>query len=107
MTSWLTTCLHIFFVVDRIEPPYAIVEWTETATFSEIRQEHFPTPPKEGTMWVVHFLPNKQKSTDNSKRPNQDLATSIKPGSANEDVRYELQISSTFDCDSKPFGHIR
>ena len=102
MTDWLNICLHAFFVVDRVEPPYAIVEWSETALFSEIPQNQFPILPTEGSTWVVHFLPHEKGTKDRSAWTNQRLTDSVKADLEHADVNYKIQSSSIFDFHSKP-----
>ena len=98
MTDWLTICLHAVFVVDRIEPPYAIVEWAETATFSAIPQNQFPALPKEGTTWVLHFVPN---DGEQKERPQQKVNASIKSDARHKDLNYDIQISSIIGFHAK------
>ena len=57
---WLAPCTHLIFVVDRIEPPYAIVEWSHSATFEEVPQSRFPRVPNEGQVWTIHIAKNPQ-----------------------------------------------
>ena len=50
----LSLCLHLAFVIDRIEPPWAIAEWNHMPTFGDVALYRFPTRPKEGSRWIVH-----------------------------------------------------
>lgn len=50
----LSLCLHLAFVIDRIEPPWAIAEWNHMPTFGDVALDRFPTPPKEGSRWIIH-----------------------------------------------------
>ena len=101
MTDWLAICLHAVFVVDRVEPPYAIVEWAETANFSEIPQNQFPVLPKEGTTWVLHFVPNDGEQKERSELPQQNVTVSIKANSRHKDLNYDIQISSIIGFHAK------
>ena len=51
---WLIPCAHTVFIVDRIEPPYVIIEWAHSATFAEVPESTFPSKPREGQFWTVH-----------------------------------------------------
>lgn len=53
--SCLSLCIHLSFVVDRIEPPWAIAEWEHVPTLGDIHIHRFPTRPREGSKWVVHI----------------------------------------------------
>ena len=55
---WLASCVYLVFVVDRIEPPYAVIEWSHSATFEQIPQNQFPSLPHEGQMWAFHSRNN-------------------------------------------------
>ena len=48
-------CVHFIVVVDRIEAPWAVVEWQETHMISDIALHRFTHRPREGTAWRVHF----------------------------------------------------
>ena len=48
-------CVHFTVVVDRIEEPWAVVEWRETLETSDIALHRFSQRPEEGSAWCVHF----------------------------------------------------
>ena len=101
MTEWLTTCLHVFFVIDRVEPPYVIVEWTETALISEIPQEYFPNPPREGTAWVVHLFPDGDEKTRTPTWISTKEQAPERPDIEGDRMRYRVRISSRVDAHLK------
>ena len=69
-SHWLGLCVHFVFVIDRIEPPYAIIEWSHSATFEEIPQHHFPSMPHEGQVWTFYSTNNPTlDETFDTKRP--------------------------------------
>ncbi len=51
----LLSCLHLVFIVDRVEPPWAIVEWWGTTSTSDVSTALFPARPEEGDLWVIHL----------------------------------------------------
>jgi len=48
-------CVHFTVVVDRIEDPWAVVEWRETQSISDIALHRFTQRPTEGSEWRVHI----------------------------------------------------
>ena len=48
-------CIHLTVVVDRVEKPWAVVEWQETAAISDIPLSLFTGDPAEGSKWRVHL----------------------------------------------------
>ena len=48
-------CMHLTIVVDRLEKRWAVVEWQEMVTFSDVPLSVFPVEPVEGSKWRVHF----------------------------------------------------
>jgi len=47
--------MHLTVVVDRVEKPWAVVEWQETAAISDIPLSLFTGDPAEGSTWRVHL----------------------------------------------------
>gem|GEM_PF-3472702 len=46
-------CVQIAFTVDRIEPPWAIVEWSPMGSISDVHISDFPSLPREGSHWIL------------------------------------------------------
>ena len=56
MTSGtIALCVQIAFTVDRIEPPWAIVEWSPTETTSDVHLSRFDSRPSEGSHWILRM----------------------------------------------------
>ena len=99
---WLSTCVHMAFVIDRIEPPFAIVEWAHSAAFTEIAQDLFPHPIMEGDVWTLHLHPDPQGT---ALRVPQDrvLDMPLPPGAGiKEKTPYRFRVSRESTGISKP-----
>ena len=48
-------CVHLAFTVDRVEPPWAIVEWSPMGTTSDVHLAQFPSVPREGSRWTLRL----------------------------------------------------
>ena len=54
--SGILSSLCLVFTIDRLEGNWAVVEWRETATTTDIERSLFPTDPKEGERWIVRLI---------------------------------------------------
>ena len=61
MMHWLVACVHLHAVIDRIEPPFAVLEWTETERLGDVPLEWIPLQAKEGDQLIVHVRASKHK----------------------------------------------
>ena len=59
---WLIACVHLHAVVDRIEPPFVVVEWTHTGQLGDVPFQWVPLHTREGDRLVVHIRTAKHKS---------------------------------------------
>jgi len=59
---WLIACVHLHAVVDRIEPPFVIVEWTQTGQLSDVPLRWVPLQTKEGDPLLMHVRTAKHKA---------------------------------------------
>ena len=48
-------CVHLAFTVDRIEPPWAIIEWSPTGATSDVHLSQFVSLPSEGSRWILRM----------------------------------------------------
>jgi len=69
MEHWFFLCAHLVFVIDRIEPPYVVVEWADSGSFTDIEQRLLPRHAAEGDSWMVHLRPHRPRlaSTNTSQ----------------------------------------
>jgi len=89
----LSTCIHLVFVIDRIEPPYAVVEWTEAAEMSDVAQHHFPHEATEGSTWTIHLVPD-PKGTAKSAPGDQEVELALPPISTEKmSLTYQFRLS--------------
>ena len=61
---WLIACIHFHAVIDRVEPPFVVLEWVQTGSFSDVPHFMFPEDAKEGDGWLVHI-----RTTNDRLRP--------------------------------------
>jgi hypothetical protein len=77
MEHWFFLCIHLIFVIDRIESPYAVVEWADSGAFSDIEQRLLPEDAAEGDAWMLHLRPKRPgiPPTNSSKTDVSPTAT--------------------------------
>ena len=93
MVFALATCIHLIFVIDRIEPPYAVVEWAKTAEFSDIAQEHFPLEATEGSVWTIHLFADPDGNAASAPL-DREIGLQLPPlKHEKQDLRYRFQLS--------------
>ena len=54
-TATIALCVQVAFTVDRIEPPWAIIEWSPTGTTSDVHLSRFDSLPSEGSHWILRM----------------------------------------------------
>jgi hypothetical protein len=59
MEHWFFLCIHLIFVIDRIEHPYAVVEWSDSGSLSDIDRHILPGDAAEGDAWMLHLRPSR------------------------------------------------
>ncbi|MGB0638889.1 MAG: hypothetical protein ACPGTU_06135 [Myxococcota bacterium] len=55
--SDLSLAIQLLFVIDRIEPPWLIVEWASSGETTEIHQPLLPEEAQEGQHWSLRLEP--------------------------------------------------
>ena len=55
---------HLLFVIDRIEPPWLVVEWSPSGEITEIHESMLPSLPQEGQRWTLKIEPNQCTNDD-------------------------------------------
>ena len=53
--SDLALVIQLLFVIDRIEPPWLIVEWTSSGETTELHQPLLPESAQEGEHWGIRI----------------------------------------------------
>lgn len=53
--SDLSLAIQLLFVIDRVEPPWLIVEWTPSGETTEVHQPLLPESAQEGEHWSIRI----------------------------------------------------
>jgi hypothetical protein len=51
----LSLAIHLLFVIDRIEPPWLVVEWSPSGEIAELPQPLLPKSAQEGEQWAIRI----------------------------------------------------